>query len=565
MIAISAFGQCLGFQHKHKNRIKMRAACDLFARARARMSSNTHQFVARRKDMNSAPTLVIRGAWLVRAYNRLTDAIARLGWPMRYGLALFSTALVTAVMALSGLALEPANISLIYLLAVLFTATTAGVGAGVLASVLSFLAYNFFFVQPLYVFTVANPQDVVRLISFLIAALLASSLAGLVHLQAEQLGQRAAELESLYALSQATSAAVDLDHILPAIAATTVDLLQVAHCTLTVQTQAASRVFQAPLMRVDTTDGPNAIVAPLRVNDRVLGEMQVLSRPEQVLHSPQRQLLATLASQAALAVERARLVAEATEAQALAASDRLKSALLSSVSHDLRTPLVAVKGIATALRQHDVPWNSAVGEQMLDTLADEADRLNRLVGNLLDMSRIEGGALNPARQWEDIGDIVGGVLAHMRSQLHGRKLGVNIPADLPLVWVSAALIDQVLTNLIENALKYTPDRIPVTISAEVRDADLWISVADQGPGITAEALPHIFDKFFRVIGPERHAEGTGLGLAICKGIVEAHGGTIWAENQPTGGARFVFTLPLRAADDPHELTRWSIDAQEDGR
>src|SRR5215470_13946808 len=196
--------------------------------------------------MDSAPTLATHGAWLARAYSRLTGAIARLGWPMRYALALASTALVTAVMALSGLGLEPANISLIYLLAVLFTATTAGVGAGVLASVLSFLAYNFFFVEPLYVFTVANPQDVVRLISFLIAALLASSLAGLVHLQTEQLGQRAAELESLYGLSQATSAAVDLDHILPTIAATTVDLLQVAGCALVVQGQGAPRVFQVP-------------------------------------------------------------------------------------------------------------------------------------------------------------------------------------------------------------------------------------------------------------------------------------------------------------------------------
>jgi two-component system, OmpR family, sensor histidine kinase KdpD len=497
--------------------------------------------------MHSAPTLVIPGAWLVRAYNRLTGAIAQRGWPMRYALALLSTALVTAVMALSGLGLEPANISLIYLLAVLFTATTAGMGAGVLASVLSFLAYNFFFVEPLYVFTVANPQDVVRLISFLIAALLASSLAGLVHLQAEQLGQRAAELESLYALSQATSAAVDLDRILPTIAATTVELLHVAHCTLTIQTQGAMRVFQAPTMRVNTTNGPNAIAAPLRVDNRVLGEMQVLPQPEQVLHAAQRQLLATLASQATLAVERARLVAEAAEAQALATSDRLKSALLSSVSHDLRTPLVAVKGIATALRQHDVAWNSTVGEQMLDTLAEEADHLNRLVGNLLDMSRIEGGALNPARQWEDIGDIVGGVLSRMRPQFQGRQLSVHIPPDLPLVWANAALIDQVLTNLIDNALKYTPDKTPIAISAEVRDTDLYISVADQGPGITAEALPHIFDKFFRVIGPERHADGTGLGLAICKGIVEAHGGAIWAENRAAGGARFVFTLPLRPA------------------
>jgi two-component system sensor histidine kinase KdpD len=513
------------------------------------MSRSNHQFAVPRKHMDSAPPLFVQRAWLARAYNHLTRMIARQGWPLRYATALLSTALVTAGMALSGLPLEPANISLIYLLAVLFTATTAGMGAGSVASVLSFLAYNFFFVQPLYVLTVANPQDVVRLISFLIAALLASSLAGLVHRQAEQLGQRAAELESLYALSQATSAAVDLDHILPTIATTTVDLLQVAGCTLTVQAHGQPRVFQAPPLRADMANTPAALAISLRVDDRVLGSIEIQPRPQQVLHAPERQLLATLASQAALAVERARLVAQAADARVLVESDRLKSALLSSVSHDLRTPLVAVKGIATALRQRDVPWNSAAGEQMLDTLADEADHLNRLVGNLLDMSRIEGGALNPARTWEDISDIVGGVLSRMRPHLHGRQVHVNIPTELPLVWVNAALIDQVLTNLIDNAVKYTPNQTPITISAEVHDASLWVEVVDQGPGITAEALPHIFDKFFRVVGPERHADGTGLGLAICKGIIEAHSGRIWAENRPAGGARFVFTLPLTAAPE----------------
>jgi two-component system sensor histidine kinase KdpD len=163
-----------------------------------------------------------------RAYERWTRAIARGGIPLQYAVALISTALVTLIMEISGLALEPANISLIYLLAVLCTATIAGLGPGIVASVLSFLAYNFFFVEPLYVLTVANPQDVVRLISFLIAAILASSLAGLVHRQTGQLGQRAAELESLYALSQATSAQVDLDRILPVLATTAVELLRAA-------------------------------------------------------------------------------------------------------------------------------------------------------------------------------------------------------------------------------------------------------------------------------------------------------------------------------------------------
>ena len=497
--------------------------------------------------MESFKASPVRWAGVLRAYARWTHVITRGGMPVQYGVALMSTALVTLIMAISGLPLEPANISLIYLLAVLFTATTAGLGPGIVASVLSFLAYNFFFVEPLYILTVDNPQDVVRLISFLIAAMLASSLAGLVHRQTEQLGRRAAELESLYAVSQATSAQVDLDRILPVLATTAVELLHARDCVLSVHIGADERVFRAPPMAPDLESLPTTITAPLRVEDRSVGAMRVQPQPQQIFHAPERRLIELLASQAALAVERARLVAQAADAQALVESDRLKSALLSSVSHDLRTPLVAIKGIATALRQRDVAWDGAAGQQMLDTLAEEADRLNRLVGNLLDMSRIESGALHPAREWEDLSEIVGGVLVRMRPQLHHRAVKTDLPDNLPLIWVNAALIDQVLTNLVENALKYTPAQSPLTIAAESQRDVILVRVADHGPGIAADALPHIFDKFFRVVGPERHADGTGLGLAICQGIVEAHGGRIWGDNQPRGGAVFTFTLPVHPA------------------
>lgn len=486
----------------------------------------------------------IRWAGALRGYARWTRMIARGGIPVQYGIALLCTALVTLLMAISGLALEPANISLIYLLAVLFTATTAGLGPGIVASVLSFLAYNFFFVEPLYILTVDNPQDVLRLISFLIAAMLSSSLAGLVHRQTEQLGQRAAELESLYAVSQAISAQVDLDRIMPVLASTAVELLHAHGCVLYVDLGASERVFRAAPTTAAVELSPTTITAPLQVEDRAVGTMHVQPQPQQIFHAPERRLIELLASQAALAIERARLVAQAADAQALVESDRLKSALLSSVSHDLRTPLVAIKGIATALRQRDVAWDAVAGQHMLDTLAEEADRLNRLVGNLLDMSRIESSALHPAREWEDLGEIVGGVLARMRPQLRNRTVKTDLPADLPLLWVNAVLIDQVLTNLVENALKYTPAQSPLAIAAEAQGETMQVRLIDQGPGIAADALPHIFDKFFRVVGPERHADGTGLGLAICQGIIEAHGGRIWADNQPQGGAAFTFTLPL---------------------
>jgi two-component system sensor histidine kinase KdpD len=368
-----------------------------------------------------------------------------------------------------------------------------------------------------------------------------------VHRQTEQLGQRAAELESLYAVSQATSAQVDLDRILPVLASTAVELLHARGCVLSAQIGAGERVFRAPALAPDIECLPTTITAPLRVDDRSVGSISVQPQLQQVFHAPERRLIELLASQAALAVERARLVAQAADAQALVESDRLKSALLSSVSHDLRTPLVAIKGIATALRQRDVAWDVAAGQQMLDTLVEEADRLNRLVGNLLDMSRIESGALHPAREWEDLSEIVGGVLSHMRPHLHGRTVKTDLPANLPLIWINAALIDQVLTNLVENALKYTPAGTPLKIAAEVQGDTIQVRVIDQGPGIAADALPHIFDKFFRVVGPERHADGTGLGLAICQGIVEAHGGHIWASNRSHGGAAFTFTLPLHPA------------------
>lgn len=480
---------------------------------------------------------------IVHIYTQWTNAITSGGRVMRYAVALLSITVVTTLMALSGVRFEPTNISLIYLLAVLLTATMAGPGAGIIASLLSFLAYNFFFVPPMYTLNVANPQDIVRLLSFLVTALLASGLSGLVHSQAELLRRWATELEGLYAVSQTTSAEVDLDQVLPALAAAAVDLLKAAGCIMTVHVQDRLRTFQAPPSGPDRVTH-TALVLPILLHDREVGSIRILTAPDRLLGASERRLLGLLTRQAALVVERARLAMQAAAAQALEQADRLKSSLLSSVSHDLRTPLVAIIGSATALRSDDVPLNSAEAKEMLDAIISEAERLNRLVGNLLNMSRIESGALQVTRAWDDIGNILGGVLARMQPQLRNRPVRATIPPETPMVWVNAALIDQVLTNLLDNAIKYTPDQTPIEFAIDVQDTELLVRVIDGGPGIAADALPYIFDKFFRVIGPERHADGTGLGLAICKGIVEAHGGRIWATNRPQGGAEFVFRVPL---------------------
>ncbi|NTU77923.1 MAG: DUF4118 domain-containing protein [Chloroflexales bacterium] len=460
----------------------------------------------------------------------------------RYALAILSPSLVTLGMVLARPRLEPANLSLIYLLAVLVAATLGGTGPGIVASVLSFLAYNFFFVAPLYVLTVANPQDMARLGFFLLAALFASSLAGLVRRQANQISQRAATLESLYDLSQTISAKIDLDATLPTVAATSVALLRIAHCALTIQTPAGERTFVAPAG--EPPPAGSTVHTPLRIDDQLVGTMVVTLWPGQTLSATERQLLALLAGQAALAAERSRLAAQLSAQESLEAADRFKSTLLSSVSHDLRSPLATITGVASALRARDVSWDSARGVQMLDTLLTEASRLDRLVGNLLAMSRIESGVLHLVRDWEDAGDLIGAVLARLRPQIGPRPVRVVLPDALPPIWVNAALIDQVLTNLVENALKHTPDGTAITISASLHSDGLWLCVADAGPGIPPEALPRLFEKFFRVAAPERRAPGIGLGLAICKGVVEAHGGRIWAANAPNGGAVFTIALPL---------------------
>jgi two-component system sensor histidine kinase KdpD len=251
--------------------------------------------------------------------------------------------------------------------------------------------------------------------------------------------------------------------------------------------------------------------------------------------------------QAAAVIERARLRREGLQVELLRRTDALRSALLSSVSHDLRTPLSSIKAAASSLLQEDVQWDEEARRSFALAIERETDRLNRLVGNLLDMSRIEGGALKPEKEWYPIDELIHDVLSHMQSLLQGREVRTSIPDDLPPVELDYLQMDQVMTNLLENAVRYTPPTSPIEISAAVVGEEMVISIADYGPGIPSTDLERIFDKFYRVLSTKRNGTstmGTGLGLAVCRGLVEAHGGRIWAENQEEGGAVFRFTLPL---------------------
>jgi two-component system, OmpR family, sensor histidine kinase KdpD len=255
-------------------------------------------------------------------------------------------------------------------------------------------------------------------------------------------------------------------------------------------------------------------------------------------------LLSAVANQLGLALERHRLQGEATDAEVLRRTDELRTALLNAVSHDLRTPLSSIIASAGSLRQRDVEWTEEERREFAEAIESEAERLNRLVGNLLDLSRIEAGSIRPEKSWYDIGSLIDESAGRLRGVTARHKLVIDVPEDLPPIEFDYIEIDQVISNLIENAVKHTPPNTEIRLSAAVSGGEVQVEVTDTGPGVPADAMSHVFDPFYR----RSAAGGSGLGLAVAKGLVEAHGGRIWVENRPEGGARFVFTLPL--ADAP---------------
>jgi two-component system sensor histidine kinase KdpD len=266
-------------------------------------------------------------------------------------------------------------------------------------------------------------------------------------------------------------------------------------------------------------------------------------------------LLLAVAAQLGLAVERERLRREAMETEVLRRTDELKTALLNAVSHDLRTPLASIIASAGSLRQRDVAWTEQDQQEFAEAIEQEARRLNRIVGNLLDLSRIEAGSLRPAADWYDVGALIDDVVGRLRPITAQHRVSVDVPEDLPPVQLDYVEIDQVLSNLIENAAKYSPPGGEIDIAAHRRESEVQIRVADRGPGVPAAAISRVFDPFYRIDGTG-HGDGsgprpggTGFGLAVARGLVEAHRGRIWVENRPGGGACFTFTLPLHAPLD----------------
>jgi len=471
----------------------------------------------------------------------LVDALPR--YAERGLLTLVLIAVTTLVLSPLRGDLNTPIIALVYLIPVGLGARLGGLTFGILASLLAFLAFNFFFITPYYTLVVHQTQDLLVLVVFLVVAVTVSQLLGRVQASLAAAEARERETTSLYELSAALTGLRSEAAISQTLAERIIDIARAQAVEIVFQggPGAEARASLLPAGVERPMAAPVAVLPLMTARGR-FGEIR-LWRHEAQLMPAEQQLLATFAGQGALALEHAQLSQAETQASILEESDRLKTALLSSVSHELRTPLATMKAAITSLRSGQVDWSAPARQELLQVVEEDLDHLNRLVGNLLDMSRIESGALKPQRAWLSLPEVVGGTVVRMRHASEQHRLVINLSDDLPLVPADHVQLDQVFTNLISNSLKYAPVGSTITVTAWAIGGDrVQVQVKNQGPPVPAEHLDHIFDKFYRVTAADR-VTGTGLGLSICKGIVEAHGGRIWAENLPDGFS-FNFTLPL---------------------
>jgi len=464
---------------------------------------------------------------------------------------------------------DNSNLIMVYLLGVAFVATRNGRRPSGLAAVLSVGAFDFFFVPPYMTFAVSDTQYLVTFGVMLLVSLLISTLAVRVRAQAEAARQREQRTQALYAMSRELAGARTAEEVVRIASRHVSELVQgSANVLLPGSTGrleeptgdgpgASSReaavgqwTFDHGRMAglgTDTLPGASAVYVPLKGTQSVVGVLGV--RPHETLLPlvpDQLDLLETLARQAASALERVGLASEAEQARLAVEAERLRSTLLSSVSHDLRTPLATITGAASTLLQPG-SLDGAAERELKEAIYEEAERLNRLVTNLLDMTRLESGSLQLSRDWHSLEELVGTALARLERSAKGRPIEVSIPAALPLVPVDGILVEQVLVNLLDNALKYTPPGSPIRVTATSNDGAVTVEVADEGPGLPMGAEERVFEKFYRAGSGER---GFGLGLPICSAILTAHGGRIWAENRRPRGAVFRFSLPFGDGPPP---------------
>ena len=456
----------------------------------------------------------------------------------QYLLAFGFLVFVTGILFILRGVLDTTLVALLYLSPLGAITARWGLAPGITSALLTFFVFNYFFIPPYYTLAVHRPTDVVILVIFLIVAIVISQLVGRAQAGLAAATAREREATQLFELSTAL-AGLPNDHAIVQI------LARQVHAVANGEHVELNITGKLPLnYRIPESVPPSRppeLTVPIEATRGILGEIR-LWRKERAISPSEKRLFQTFASQGALALERAWLAQAESRAQVLEESDQLKSAILSSVSHELRTPLSTIKAAASSLRGRQVSWDSPASAELISAIDDEADHLNLLVGNLLDMSRIESGALKPKREWNILPEIIGTVLGRMKHLTVEHKIKIDVPETLPLVPVDYVQMEQVFTNLVSNSLKYAPANTRVCIRAQIEGEIIHVQVSNQGPQVLPEHLERIFDKFYRITAADR-VTGTGLGLSICKGIIEAHGGHIWAENVSDGLA-FNFTLPL---------------------
>jgi len=474
-----------------------------------------------------------------------------------YLYAILTTSMVTIPLYFLRGYLNTSTIALIYLLPVLLSTTSWGLGPGLVAGFAAFLTYNYFFLPPYNTLIVGHPQDILSLVVFFGVAILTSQLVGRAKQNLTAAMERERELARLYELSVALAGANGLEAIARVVLNQATDAFCATFAVIQVQAFSGGEAFEVWSEPLDLSPGRlPTVVSPLQTARGLIGEIR-LWRGEVPLTPSEAKLLQTFATQGALALEREALLQAETRAKVLEESDRLKSALLSSVSHELRTPLATIKASVTSLLSGEVDWDSQSRQDLLETVDEETDDLNRLVGNLLDMSRIEAGALQPARQWNELEEIIDGALKRMRHAIEGYQIELDLPDNLPLIPVDFMEIQRVFVNLLSNSTKYASPGTMIQIKARVRDPEwVWVQVTNQGPPVASEHLDHIFEKFYRVTNADE-ITGTGLGLSICKGIIEAHSGCIWAENLTD---RFAFSILLPRIWEGKSISMAGVEA-----
>lgn len=503
--------------------------------------------------------------------------------PGDYARSTAAVAVVAAIARLQEHFLSLQNVSMIFLLGVLFSAVRFGLWPSLFASTLSALVYNFFFIDPLYTFTIGSPQESLSFVTYFIVAVITSNLTARVREQAEAARRREDRTAALLELSRAVAGAATVGAVARAVCARVNEMMGMRAVLLTPNDRHLSQreshpqglhLADAELSAAiwawehgqaaghgsDTLPGIAWLFIPLSAGQKTIGVLGVqFENRDEPITPARRRLLEGLANQAAIALERTRLADEMERNKVFTETEKLRSALLSSISHDLRTPLASILGSVTSMLEYEADYTPETRRELLSTIQEETERLNRFVSNLLDITQLEAGRLVPNRSWMELEDVLGSSLARVHGLLHSHRLVTEIEPNLPLLRLDFVLMQQVLVNLLDNAAKYSPPSSRITVRARQSADRVRLEIVDEGVGIPEEEREKVFDKFYRVMGGDRRVAGTGLGLSICRGIVEAHDGQIRALPGLNGkGTTMWIELPVEAQpelpsqDAPHE-------------